>query len=47
LRFHKGFPAKANSGKFKKFFKKRTMRPEKKSFFPLLAQSRSWNVSIP
>jgi len=44
LRFHKGFPAKANSGNLKKFFKKRTMHPEKNSFFPLLAQSRSWNA---
>jgi len=44
LRFHKGFRAKANSGKFKTFFKRRTMRLEKKSFFPLLAQSRSWTA---
>jgi len=34
LRFHKGFPAKANSGKFKKFFKKGTMGSEKEILLP-------------
>jgi len=34
LRFHKGFPAKANSGKFKKLFKKGTMGSEKEILLP-------------
>jgi len=34
LRFHKGFPAKANSGKFKKFFKKTDNAPRKKFLLP-------------